>query len=51
MLFLQRNKTVEIKVFSDYDVALNWVKEKIKEDKENTAKPKKSEKLSMFISI
>jgi hypothetical protein len=51
MLFLKRNRTVEMKLFSDYNVALNWVREKIKEDKQNGGKSSKSKKLSMLSSI
>lgn len=51
MLFLQRNKTVEIKVFSDYDIALNWLKEKIKEDQQNGGRPTNSKKPSFLSSI
>ena len=50
MLFLKRNRTVEMKVFSDYNLALNWLKEKIEEE-QNNLKPKKSKKLSMLSSI
>ncbi len=51
MLFLKRNRTVEIKVFSDYDIALNWLRGKIEEDQENGGKPTKSKKLSVFASV
>jgi hypothetical protein len=30
--FTQNNKDVEMKLFNDYDVALNWLKEKLVED-------------------
>jgi hypothetical protein len=49
MLFLKRNKTVDMKVFSGYDLALNWLRRKIKEDEQN--KRKTNKKAYAFSSI
>ncbi len=42
--FLKQNKYVQIQLFTDYDAALNWLREKIKEEK-------KSKKISSPLSI
>jgi hypothetical protein len=49
--FYKQHKNVEMKLFNDYDLALSWLKEKIKEDEQNGGKSTKSKKLSMLSSI
>jgi len=36
--FHKKNKNVEMKLFNDYDVALDWLKEKLAEDKNSKKK-------------
>lgn len=43
--FHKRNKNAEMKLFNDFDLASNWLKEKIKEEQENINKLKKTKKI------
>ena len=48
--FSKRNKTVEMKLFNDYNLALNWLKEKIAEEEQGN-KPKETKRISFLSSI
>jgi len=48
--FHKRNKNAEMKLFNDYDAALVWLKEKIKEE-QSGGKSTKSKKISFLSSI
>ncbi len=49
--FHKRNKNAEMKLFNDYDAALKWLKEKIREDEQNGGKTNVKKKLSILSSI